>query len=188
MFEETADKDQKRDGGVKGKSKQAVNASEETKDFYRSQTEVDNAFNKRFTALKEKWEAEQKEKQKSKQSEQRILNLIEKIENQGQDFKKQFPDVDLFSVIEENPLFAYLIMSGKNLIDSYAFLYADDIRQRIRSELEQEIIGNMKSRNNRPRAMNAANSSGSFKDIARLSDAEILKIDQRIKNGERVTF
>lgn len=189
MFEKTAEEDIRRDGGAKpDASNEQASQSIINKKFYRSQKEVDDAFKKRFTSMKEKWEAEQEEKQKNSRVEQRVLTLMEKIENQSQAFIRQYPDVDIFAVIEENPLFAYLIMSGKDLIDAYEFLYADDIKPKIRHALEQEIIDNMKARNARPRAMSAANSGGSLKDIARLSDADILKIDQRIKNGERVTL
>jgi len=81
-----------------------------------------------------------------------------------------------------------LVMNGKELTDTYEFLHAEEAKSRIRNELEQEIIGNLKARNTRPRVINSANSGGSSRDIARLSDADILRIDQRIKNGEKVTL
>ena len=189
MFDKTAESNTLRDGGAKADPSNANASAPKNQDsYYRSQREVDDAFKKRFASLKEKWEGEQKEKQKTEQDEQKVMNLLDKIENQSRAFSELYPDVDIYSVVQENPLFAYLVMSGKDIIDAYEFLYAEDTRQRIRQALEQEIIGNMKARNIRPRGMNAANSGGSLRDIARLSDADILRIDQRIKNGERVTL
>ena len=130
MFEPTAEEDIRRDGGAQTETPSAPGKADTRDKFYRSQKEVDSAFKKRFAALKEKWESEQKDKQKSRQAEQRISSLIETIENQSQEFSRQYPDVDIFSVIEQNPLFAYLVMAGKDLIDVYEFLYADNIRQK----------------------------------------------------------
>ena len=189
MFDKTAEENPMRDGGAAASEPSADNLQpEDRKEYYRSQREVDEAFKKRFAALKKKWEGEQKEKQRAEQDENKVMALLDKIENQSRAFLELYPDVDIYAVVQENPLFAYLVMSGKDIIDAYEFLYAADTKQRIRQALEQEIIGNMKARNTRPRGMNAANSGGSLRDIARFSDADILRIDQRIKNGERVTL
>lgn len=189
MFEKTAEKNIKRDGGANEKTDKNNDEKMDIKSsFYRSQEEVDKAFKKRFASEKEKWDKEQEQKDKINSDEDKIAILLNKIESQKEGFYKLYPDVDIYGEIETNPLFAYLILSGKSVTDTYEFLYVDVAKTRLKGELEQEIIGNLKARNTRPRVINAANSGGSSKDIARLSDAEILRIDQRIKSGERVTL
>jgi len=158
------------------------------KPAYRSQKEVNDAFKKRLASLREKWEHEQKEKEKERSDQAQATQLMQHIESGAKDFFEIYPDVDLAAALNDDPLFAYLLMKGKGLIETYAFLYDNKADGRLRRQVEQEILSNLKARNIRPHALPAANSGGTSKDIARLSDAEILRIDSRIKNGERVTL
>ncbi len=155
---------------------------------YRSQREVDAAFKKRLASLREKWEMEQKEKEKEKVGEARSLSLMRQIEMGAKEFFDTYPDVDLAALISGDPLFTYLLMKGKGLTETYAFLYDNEADGRLRRQVELEVLSNLKARNIRPHALPAANSGGNSRDIARLSDADILRIDSRVKSGERVTL
>ena len=188
MLDKTAE-DKKRDGDATAKQQADVQPKPQQADSYKSQSEVDNAFKKRFAALKQKWESEQAEKQKQVATEQQVTQLMARIEDGAEDFFENYPDVDISQIISQDALFAYLVANGKSLSQTYAFLYDDEsAKQKQQADMEQAILGNLRARNQRPRALSAANSGVTSKDIARLSDAEILSIDKRIKNGERVTL
>ncbi|MEX1308682.1 MAG: hypothetical protein AB1Z19_09150 [Eubacteriales bacterium] len=192
MLEKTAE-EKMRDGGANTQSlgeipekKEALSKS--SNPGYRSQREVDAAFKKRLSALREKWENEQKEKEKDKIEEEKVTSLLRHIEAEAERFFDTYPDVDIAALLSQDPLFSYLLMKGKGLIETYAFLYDNQADGRLRQKVEQEVLSNLKARNLRPHALPAANSGGTSRDIARLSDAEILRIDSRVKNGERVTL
>lgn len=191
MLEKSAD-ETKRDGGAK--QQYTGNTPEDTQGLdtptqgYRSQQEVDAAFKKRLSALREKWENEQKEKEKGKIEEAKVSSLLRHIESEAELFFETYPNVDIAALLSQDPLFAYLLMKGKGLIETYAFLYDTEADGRLRQKVEQEVLSNLKARNIRPHALSAANSGGTSRDIARLSDAEILRIDSRVKSGERVTL
>ena len=192
MLEKSAE-ESKRDGDAEKTEKReipekALNHLDEAAQGYRSQQEVDAAFKKRLSALREKWEKEQKEKQKDFAEEEKVASLLRHIESGAQEFFDTYPKVDIAAVLGADPLFTYLLMKGKGLKETYAFLYDNEADNRLRREVEQEILSHLRARNQRPHALPSANSGGTSRDIARLSDADILRIDSRVKNGERVTL
>ena len=162
MFKKTAEENKKRDGDAKTKThtqdKNNTVKNDSDQDFYRSQKEVNEAFKKRFASEKEKWGKEQEDKHHTEKEGDKVLSLMKTIEDQAEEFNKIYPDIDIQLEIMSNPLFTYLVMNGKPLIDTYEFLYADTAKARMKNELEQEILGNLKARNTRPRVINSANS------------------------------
>ena len=127
---------------------------------YRSQQEVDAAFKKRLSTLREKWEKEQQEKEKGMVEEAKVQQLLQHIEAEAKDFFETYPDVDIAALLSEDPLFTYLLMKGKGLSRTYAFLYDNEADSRLRQKVEQEILSNLKARNLRPHALPSANSGG----------------------------
>lgn len=81
----------KRDGGATKEENKSNETKPETKkdDAYRSQKQVDQAFKKRLSGMREKWESEQKEKQKTEDDEQKAHVLMQNIEKGADDFLKR---------------------------------------------------------------------------------------------------
>ncbi len=97
------------------------------------------------------------------------------------------PDFDLAGEMEKNPAFALMLAQGLPLKRVYDFFHGDTVEGRMKQEMEQEIVARIRARNNRPAPIGSSGGEAK-RDISRMSDAEILEIDARVRRGERITL
>ena len=57
-----------------------------------------------------------------------------------------------------------------------------------KERVEAEVLERLRMRNNRPEALRAGNSSAVHRDVSRMSEADLMRIDERVKRGERVVL
>ena len=187
----------------------AAAGEEQPADYYRSQQEVDQAFAKRLAQEKKKWEkeaslaaeverlktqtAQELPPQEAERPEQPAeeppakSEFIQNITREAEEIAEQFPDFRMEKAME-NRLFAMMLASGEPLKQVVAYFYPEYGRQEMREQTEREILANIRTRNLRPRSIGHANQGSMRRDVASLSDEEILDIDRRVKRGERVVL
>lgn len=183
---------------------------EETGGFYRSQQEVDRAFKKRLEAEKKKWVREylgpeEEEPQQSTTGEELPDAAAEEQDLEGmpleaeeeaaflqsvyegeRQVQKIDPEFEIAEEMRNNPMFALMIAQGMDVKRCYDFFHPQVSQGILKKAVEEEVIGRIRRRNARPRALGAANATSVHRDISRMSDEEILSIDARVKRGERV--
>jgi hypothetical protein len=184
---------------------------ESQKGFYKSQKEVDRAFALRLAAERKKWEREQlgaeplesgEESPELEQSEAPAgeemepdageMDLMEQkrflmrvVEAEGE-IKREDPYFDMEQEIRRNPMFALMIANGYDPRRVYEFFYPIRARGNLKKAVEREVMDRIRLRNRRPATMASPNAAMSIRDVARMSDEEIGRIDARVKRGERV--
>lgn len=179
-------------------------------DYYRSQKEVDAAFKKRLEREKQRWERD-RDREAAEEAEMKMQELLKEGADAAQDtanagekgwdeepflagiqkdeeaITAENPEFDLADEMEKSPVFALMLAQGLPLKRVYDFFHSDAAEGRLKRSVEQEIISRIRARNSRPTPI--GNSGGEVKrDISRMSDAEILEIDARVRRGERVTL
>lgn len=176
---------------------------QEAEGFYKSQEEVDKAFAFRMAAEREKWEKENMQQIEKSTGEEEVHDadaqpqemdfeqeraFIRAVEKGKDAIMQMDPHFELQKELEENPMFALMIAQGIDAKRAYDFFYPKQSEGQLRKSVEDEVLARIRMRNNRPRALDFSNTATTVRDISRMSDEEILDIDERIKKGERITL
>ena len=98
------------------------------------------------------------------------------------------PDFDLGQEMARNPMFGLMLAQGVEVERAYAFFHPETAEARLRKRVEAEVLERLRMRNNRPEALRAGNSSAVHRDVSRMSEADLMRIDERVKRGERVVL
>ena len=98
------------------------------------------------------------------------------------------PDFDLGREMARNPMFGLMLAQGVEVERAYAFFHPETAEARLRKRVEAEVLERLRMRNNRPEALRAGNNSTVHRDVSRMSEADLMRIDQRVKRGERVVL
>ncbi|MDL2225302.1 hypothetical protein LJC20_03720 [Eubacteriales bacterium OttesenSCG-928-M02] len=168
--------------------------------YYRSQKEVDEAFKKRLAAERQKWERETRhageaeapptgEEEEPDAGEWGMLEereFLSQVVLAEQKIQENDPGFDMEKEFERNPMFALMLASGFDPQRVYSFFYPVEERRSLKAAVEREVMDRIRLRNTRPVPMGSANTTGSQRDISRMTEEEIRDIDARVKRGERV--
>ncbi len=105
------------------------------------------------------------------------------IKAQEDKMKETFPDFDLKSEMEKNPLFAVMLSFNQPVLNVYLYFNP----QVLRSVLEKDIMENIKIRNLKPEHTQGSYNESAF-NVDNLTDKDMREIDNRVRRGERITF
>lgn len=153
-------------------AEQASSADEPTPLASTGETEPDAAAQEQEGALP--YEQERAFLRRIQQGEQKVLAID--------------PDFDLGREMARNPMFGLMLAQGVEVERAYAFFHPETAEARLRKRVEAEVLERLRMRNNRPEALRAGNNSTVHRDVSRMSEADLMRIDQRVKRGERVVL
>lgn len=122
--------------------------------------------------------------QQQAQQEQQAFDpeFIDGLVQQEAAIKSKYPDFDLASTVESNPEFAQLLVNGVSVETAYNAVFPDKIKKQV----ETEVVNRIKTRNTRPSEIKNTSGSGVSVDINNLTDEQILELAQRARRGERI--
>ncbi len=92
------------------------------------------------------------------------------------------PDFDLAAAIEGSPAFRALILAGEPVARALAYLDPEGARR----EAEREVAERIRRRSRRAQPMNAAGRPARPLSIDTMTEAELRRIDDKLKRGEHV--
>ena len=92
------------------------------------------------------------------------------------------PDFDLTECIRRSPAFRALILAGEPVERAVAYLDPEAGRRLA----EQEVAQRMRRRASRPRSLSAPGPSRRQVTVDTMSEAELRRIDEKLKRGEHV--
>ena len=113
--------------------------------------------------------------------------FIEKIQAELETIQQEYPAFSMETAME-NPLFGMMLATGEPLERVVDYFYPEHRQDQIRREAEDAVLERIRRRNVRPVSMGHANFGSFHRDIAQMSDEEILDIDRRVKRGEKITL
>ena len=111
--------------------------------------------------------------------------LMSVVEAEGE-IQREDPYFDMEQEIRRNPMFALMIANGYDPRRVYEFFYPIRARGNLKKAVEREVMDRIRLRNRRPLTMASPNAAMNVRDVSRMSDEEIGRIDARVKRGERV--
>ena len=179
--------------------------------FYKSQKEVDRAFALRLAAERKKWERERLAAEPSASGAENLelnrneaptgeemepdageMDLMEQkrflmsVVEAEEEIQREDPYFDMEQEIRRNPMFALMIANGYDPRRVYEFFYPIRARGNLKKAVEREVMDRIRLRNRRPLTMASPHAAMNVRDVSRMSDEEIGRIDARVKRGERV--
>ena len=101
---------------------------------------------------------------------------------QEEAMRRMRPDFDLTECIRRSPAFRALILAGEPVERAAAYLDPEAGRRMA----EQEVAQRMRRRASRPRSLSAPGPSRRQVTVDTMSEAELRRIDEKLKRGEHV--
>ena len=112
---------------------------------------------------------------------------ILKIKSQEAELKKEYPHIGLGEEMEKDPFIAQMLARGYDVRSVFELKYPGIAESRLMKAQHENVLQNIRTRNSRPRSMGAGG-YGSVRDVKNMSEEEIMRIDAKIKRGQRVTL
>ena len=113
---------------------------------------------------------------------------IEQIKNQEAELKKEYPSLDLSEEIENDPFIAQMLARGYDVRSIFELKYPGIAENRLMKSQRDSVLENIRTRNARPRSIGSGGYFNSVRDVKNMSEEEIMRIDAKIKRGQRVTL
>ena len=181
----------------------------ESREYYRSQAEVDRAFSKRIAAQRAKWERERDEAiqaskdcgqaedtengeeqdfpqaQQETEQEQEKREFLLDIGRQAEVFKQSMPCFDMSREISGNEDFRSLLAMGVSVEQAYKAT-SEEYVAFVREQAQQEVVKNIRVRNLKPAPISPSHAASAEFDVDLLTPSQFEEIDRRVKRGERV--
>lgn len=110
------------------------------------------------------------------------------IKNQETELKKEYPNIDLGGEIENDPFIAQMLARGYDVRSVFELKYPGMAESRLMKTQRENVLQNIRTRNAKPRSIGSLGYSNSVRDVKNMSEEEIMRIDAKIKSGQRVTL
>jgi hypothetical protein len=175
--------------------------------YYKSQQEVDRAFGRRLASERRRWERELEERRRAESSYDTASKRGEDIDPaqqgiddtspgdlaaQGKALAQEYPEFDLMEEIRENPAFARMVAYGIPVSDAYEIAGQERLAERelsIRRDERRRVLEEIESRSvSMPPVDRTAGLSSPALDVTRMSEAELTRLAERVRRGERVVI
>lgn len=126
---------------------------------------------------------EMRVQQERKQTQEKQVNEILKASENIKKFDEEF---DLNRALDD-PQYLRLLQAGVDLEAAYKLVNPQKHEERIRTQLEDEIRGNIQKRNSLPFEAKKAHGSGKI-DISQMSSEQLAEIGKRARRGEKIVL
>lgn len=128
----------------------------------------------------------QQEQQEQRQRTEQILN---NWNVQAEDFRRDVPDFDLDSALE-NKAFFDLMAHGFDVKTAYNAAFPDQFEKRVAAKTEKQVTDNIRSRGMRATENGVSSSATATQkfDVKNLTPAQRRELANRALRGENVTF
>ena len=140
-------------------------------------------------AREDSWEGAEEEagddgQQERLPTQEEVFLYKAALEREIGELREEDPSFDLGAAMKM-PAFRALVEAGEPLRRAHEYVNADRLKERAREEARMEMMQNIRARGGRPAALRT---QGGFAgaDVAKLSEAALRRIDERLKRGERV--
>lgn len=108
--------------------------------------------------------------------------FAEALMRQEEEMRRIQPDFDLTQCIRSSPAFRALILAGEPVERAMGYLYPEAGRRLA----EQQVAERMRRRAGRPHSLSAPGPRGRQATVDTMSEAELRRIDEKLKRGEHV--
>lgn len=174
--------------------------------YYKSQQEVDRAFGRRLASERRRWERELEERHRTESlhdtaNDEDMDSPVRQgkedtgsgdLAAQGNALAQEYPEFDLMEEIRENPAFARMVTCGMPVSDAYEIAGQQKLLERelsIRRDERRRVLEEIESRSvSLPPVDRTAGLSSPALDVTRMSEAELTRLAERVRRGERVVI